>query len=88
MTSQSSGVSEQTSVDDPNAPQALVARLFMEHKGLGTVEPYSVEKVEGEPVWYFWYRLPEGVLELEVCWDGEEWDTVVTSFTLASEDDD
>lgn len=70
-------------LEDSETPQARVAQLFMEHKGLGSVQPYTFEKVEGEPTWYYYYDLPEGKLELEVAWDGGAWDTVVTSFTLS-----
>jgi hypothetical protein len=63
-------------------PQGRVAQLFMEHKGLGEIEPYDIEQVEGESCWYFYYRLPEGKLELEVSWEDGEWDTLVTSFVL------
>lgn len=62
-------------------PQARIAQLFMEHKGLGDIEPYAVEQVEGARCWYFYYRLPEGTLELEVSYE-DEWQTNVTSFTL------
>lgn len=69
-------------VTDSAAPQARVAKLFMDHKGLGHIEPYRVERVEGEPCWYFYYKLPEGDLELEVSWEDGEWMTTVTSFNL------
>jgi hypothetical protein len=63
-------------------PQARIAHLFMEHKGLGSIEPYDVEQVEGARCWYFYYQLPEGKLELEVTYEDDEWQTNVTSFTL------
>ena len=64
------------------APQEQVARLFMAHKGYADIEPYEVEKLDGQACWYFLYDLPEGTLELEVSWDGNEWDALVTTFTL------
>lgn len=69
---------------DLTTPQAVVAQLFMAHKGLD-LEPYDMEKLDGQPCWYFYYELPEGDLELEVYYDHEtrEWDTTVTTFTLA-----
>lgn len=67
---------------DPESPQARVAQLFMAHKGLGHLEPIDVEKLDGEPCWYFCYQLPEGKLELEVAWHDGEWQTTVTGFTL------
>lgn len=69
---------------DQTTPQARVAQQFMEHKGLGYVRPYDVDKLDGQPCWYFYYDLPEGDLELEVFWDGEIWQTKVTSFPVAS----
>lgn len=67
---------------DPMSPEARVAAQFMEHKGLH-VEPYAVEQLDGQACWYFYYALPEGDLELEVAWDGAEWNALVTTFTLA-----
>ena len=63
-------------------PQEQVAAQFMEHKGYGDVVPTDVEKLEHETCWYFSYLLPEGRLELEVYWNGREWETLVTSFEL------
>lgn len=65
-------------------PQGLVAQQFMEHKGLGHLEPFDIEKLDDQPCWYFCYQLPEGVLELEVYYDpDEQWKVTVTTFTLA-----
>lgn len=68
--------------DDAETPQARAAQLFMDHKGLGEIKPYRDEKIEDEYCWYFYYRLPEGTLELEVAWEDDEWNTTVTSFTI------
>jgi hypothetical protein len=65
---------------DLGAPQALAAQQFMEHKGV-PVAPVAVEKLEGQHVWYFYYKLPEGQLELEVLYNGKEWETHVCTFT-------
>lgn len=67
---------------DPHSPQATVARQFMNHKGLD-VEPFEIERVEGQPLWYAYYKMPEGVLELEIWYEAktDEWDTQVTSFS-------
>lgn len=64
-------------------PQAQIAQQYMAHKGYPNLMPYDVQKIDGDHCWYFLYRLPQGVLELEVSWDGEEWQTLVTTFTLA-----
>ena len=63
-------------------PQELVAQQFMDHKGYSGIEPLDIEKVDGEPCWYFLYQLPEGRLELEVYWNGQSWETTVTTFGL------
>lgn len=67
------------------APHVQVANLFMERKGYPDIRPVEMEKLYGQPCWYFVYELPEGVLELEVSWDKGrgEWDTLVTTFMLA-----
>lgn len=64
-------------------PHELVAKQFMSHKGYSGIQPSDVEKLDGQPCWYFLYHLPEGILELEVSWDGREWNTQVTTFQLA-----
>ncbi len=65
---------------DMGSRQARAAQLYMRHKGYKNVRPYEVDKVEGRPIWYFYYDLPDGDLELEVEWDPEdrEWRWVVT----------
>lgn len=67
---------------DPDTPQARAAAQYMMHKGLD-VQPVDVQKLDGAPCWYFYYELPEGNLELEVYWNGREWNSLVTTFTLA-----
>lgn len=68
---------------DEQTPQGLAAQQFMEHKGLGHLRPYDVEAVDDQPCWYFYYELPEGVLELEVYWNGNAWETCVYTFNVA-----
>lgn len=69
---------------DMSTPQARVAQLYMDHKGLSEIRPHAVEKVDGQACWYFIYELPEGDLELEVSWEAAGgWDAAVTSFVLA-----
>ena len=64
-------------------PEMQVAADFMAHKGYPDAEPVDYDKLDGQPCWYLVYELPEGTLELEVSWDGGEWDTRVTTFRLA-----
>lgn len=49
------------------------AREYLRDKGYSDIEPYSVVRIEGLSVWYFYYLLPEGRLELEVEWSGGRW---------------
>lgn len=69
----------------PAQPQNVVARNFMERKGYRRIAPIDIEKLEDQPCWYYLYDLPEGRLELEVFWNGEAWETTVTTFALHSE---
>lgn len=62
-------------------PHEQVAAQFMAHKGYGDIQPHSVEKLDNETCWYFYYQFPEGDLELEVYWDGHEWDVLVSTFS-------
>lgn len=64
-------------------PEMQVATDFMAHKGYPNIAPVDYDKLDNQPCWYFVYELPEGTLELEVSWNGEEWDTRVTTFRLA-----
>lgn len=74
-------------MEDSLSPEELVAAQFMAHKGYPGIEPYDIEEVEPRrpddevTCWYFLYELPEGVLELEVYWNGTEWETTVSTFT-------
>lgn len=69
--------------ENVSSPQHMAAEQFMAHKGLPHARPFDVEKVDDEPCWYFYYELPEGVLELEVYWNGDEWETIVYTFNVA-----
>lgn len=62
------------------APQDVVAEDFMDRKGFPNEQPVMIDKLDDQPCWYFVYNLPDGVLELEVSWDGSEWQTLVTTF--------
>lgn len=57
------------------------ASEFMRHKGYGDARPARIETVEDESnLWYFFYDLAEGTLELEVEWTGEKWSWDVMGF--------
>lgn len=64
------------------SPQDQAARQFMEQRGYH-VSPVSVERVENDYCWYFYYELADGDLELEVSWDSQNgWRATVTDFAL------
>lgn len=62
----------------------LIARHFMKHKGYSNVEPFEIEQLDDQPCWYFYYRLPQGVLELEVAFSAaqDDWEVRVTGFPV------
>jgi len=72
-------------VTQVEAPQDTAARLFMDHKGYPDARPFEVDKLEDQLCWYFYYELPEGVLELEVWWNErvQDWVCTVTSFVAS-----
>jgi len=49
------------------------AAEFMRHKGYGDAQPVLIEEDEDDYIWYFFYELDEGTLELEVEWSGSKW---------------
>jgi hypothetical protein len=66
-------------------PQETVAHEFMARRGYD-IEPFDVERVEGDFCWYFYYSLPEGRLELEVVWAKDSgWSASVTDFNKAND---
>jgi hypothetical protein len=71
---------------DLTTPQAMIAQHYMrETKGIRAT-PFDVEQLEGQPCWYFYYALPQGVLELEVFFDEgrDDWNVTVTSFPVSA----
>lgn len=67
-----------------NEPAHLVmARDFMARKGLGHLKPVEVDQ-DSANLWYCYYELPQGTLELEVFYDRfrDEWDVAVTQFPV------
>jgi hypothetical protein len=63
-------------------PQLLLAQWYMAHKGYPDLDPYEVDKLDDQDCWYFYYQLPEGILELEVYYDqaDNDWQVAVTAF--------
>jgi hypothetical protein len=63
-------------------PEIVVAQWYMSHKGYPDIEAFQVDKLDDQDCWYFYYQLPEGVLELEVYYDHRktDWETAVTAF--------
>lgn len=45
------------------------AQEYMAHKGYPELKPRAVIPVEGDECWYFYYQLPNHLLELEVTPD-------------------
>lgn len=56
-------------IADLRTREARAAQEYMNKKGYEEIRPLGVIQVEGDDCWYFYYRLPEGVLELEVIWE-------------------
>jgi hypothetical protein len=54
---------------DLRTREAKSAQEYMAKKGYEEIRPLGVIQVENDDCWYFYYRLPEGVLELEVVLD-------------------
>jgi len=63
-------------------PQEAAAQRYMQRKGYPGVRPYDQDKIEDMACWYFYYRLPDGDLELEVFFDyrKNDWTFTVSSF--------
>lgn len=64
------------------------AQEFMAVKGYPNIRPVGVQAVEEQECWYYYYELPEGLLELEVYWDpdSEQFKRRVTAFVMDRED--
>lgn len=54
---------------DLRTRHAKIAQEFMSAKGYSTIRPLGIQVVEGDECWYYYYELPEGLLELEVFYD-------------------
>lgn len=56
---------------DLRTRHAKVAQEYMAVKGYPDIRPLGIQQVEGDQCWYYYYLLPEGLLELEVFYDDE-----------------
>lgn len=54
---------------DLRTREAKSAQEYMEHKGYGHLKPIGVIPIEDDSCWYFYYQLPDHLLELEVSTD-------------------
>jgi hypothetical protein len=57
----------------------------MDHKGYPGIRPVGYIAVDPD-CGYFYYRLPEGLLELEVCETASGWARRVTAFVTDLEE--
>lgn len=56
----------QLATADMRTRHAKTAQEFMSDKGYPDIRPVGVTQVEEDECWYYYYHLPEGLLELEV----------------------
>lgn len=72
----------QLAMADLRTRHAKVAQEFMAAKGYPEIRPLGMQSVEDDECWYFYYLLPEGLLELEVYQetDGRRYHRKVTAF--------
>lgn len=54
---------------DLRTRHARVAQKYMSAKGYPEIRPLGLLSVEDDECWYFYYHLPEGILELEISHD-------------------
>lgn len=70
-------------IPDVDAPETRAALAYMAHKGYPDQPPLGVEVVQGpEPAWYFYFEVPEGLIELEVAYEDDAWWCSVATFLL------
>lgn len=67
---------------DLRSRESRAAQDFMLKKGYPEIRPLGVINIPDDSCWYFYYRLPEGVLELEVIGepDGRRFTRKVSTF--------
>lgn len=68
----------------PTARYTILANKYMKYKGYDN-EPVHYIKIEDSAVYYLYYDIPEGLLELEVDVDSES--VRVTSFEIGTHAD-
>ena len=56
----------QLATADLRTRHAKVAQEFMGAKGYPDIRPFGVAQIQDDQCWYYYYALPEGILELEV----------------------
>ena len=54
---------------DLRTREAKAAQDYMKHKGYRDIRPLGYIPIEGDECSYFYYEVPEGLIELEVAWD-------------------
>lgn len=65
---------------DMRTRHAKTAQEYMSYKGYPDIRPLGVTQVEEDECWYYYYNLPEGLLELEVFQDDRRYQRRVTAF--------
>lgn len=70
---------------DLKSPESQAAVAFMEHKGYRAT-PLGL--VVEEEAWYFYFEVPEGLIELEVEFEDEQWWCQVVTFWTYDEMED
>lgn len=67
---------------DLRTRHAKVVQEYMAGKGYPEIRPLGLIAIENDECWYYYYLLPEGLLELEVFRDPktDRWHRSVASF--------
>ena len=60
-----------TPISDAVALEAVTK--YMNHKGYD-LQPIEVTRLEDQPCWYFLYDLDDGEVEVEVIFEGGDWE--------------
>jgi len=54
---------------DLRTRESKAAQEYMSKKGYEEIRPLGVASVEDDECFYYYYEVPEGILELEVAYD-------------------